>query len=319
MKIYWVLCFAVASLSASAGSSLAQFPKVEVRQDGQADKVGIAIDGKEVVAYQHSSKDALPHFWPLKSPSGKLLTVQHPDHHPHHRSIWIADKIQGEGLPAIDFYHSWKNYLDKEHPEKGYRHFIRHDRFGEVKRDENRAVIEAHLKWIANQSQEVLDDHRTLRLVALGEGEYLIDLGWELKPSANKVTFVSDWIHYGWPYVCIHSQFSGRKGGTITNDSGGTGEEGTHQKFARWVDYSNTVDGVTEGLTVMVPGDEPVRWLTRNYGTFGPRRPEAQSGKQFTLNPGDSLKGRAAILVHRGGVKEGRVAERYQQYVDGEL
>src|SRR5690606_9274881 len=108
--------------------------------------------------------------------------------------------------------------------------------------------------------------------------------------------------------------------GTITNDSGETGEEGTHEKVAKWVDYSNTVGGETEGLAVLVyPDGEERRWLTREYGTFRPRRPEKYNGNRFSLNNGESLKGRVGILVHRGDVKEGQVAERYQKYIDGEL
>src|SRR5690606_23766398 len=102
MKVLWVICFAVASLVVAPSSSLAQSPQVEVQRDDHAHKVGIAIDGNEVVAYQHSPNDPLPHYWPLKSPSGKLLTVQYPDHHAHHRALWITDYVKGEGLPAID-------------------------------------------------------------------------------------------------------------------------------------------------------------------------------------------------------------------------
>lgn len=315
MKIFLVLfCCAFVS-TAWAGS-----PEVEVNRDEEAHKVAVAIDGTEVFAYQHSPDDPLPHYWPLKSPSGKLLTVQYPGHHAHHRSMWITDLVQAEGLPAIDFYHCWKNFREPENKESGYRHFIRHHKFGEVKAEENRALVEAHLQWIANETEPILDDHRTLRVTALGEGEYLIDLEWKLTPTNRNVTFRSDDVHYAWPYLCMHSQFSGAKGGIITNDQGATREAGTHGKVARWVDYSNTVDGTTEGLAVFIyPDGEEHRWLTREYGTFGPRRAAKYNGKPFTLAPGESLEGRVGILVHRGDVKEGRVAERYQAYVGGEL
>ena len=34
---------------------------------------------------------------------------------------------------------------------------------------------------------------------------------------------------------------------------------------------------------------------------------------------GESIGTRSGVLVHKGGVKSGRVAERYQAYVDGKL
>jgi hypothetical protein len=301
-------------------SSAVVSSEAEVRRVDEANKVLVKIDGSEVLAYQYAPENALPHYWPVRSPSGKLLTPQQPSHHLHHRSLWIADNVQGETSPAVDFYHCWKNYREQDKPESGYRHFIRHHRFGELNAEGNRALIEAHLRWIVNENEPLLDDHRTLRVVALGQGEYLIDLEWKLTASYGNVRFLSDDVHYAWPYVCMHPQFSGAQGGTITNDQGQKREQGTHGKVAKWVDYSNTVEGETEGLTVFVyPDGHEHYWLTREYGTFGPRRADQWNGTKFTLQSGDSLAGRAGILVHRGDVETGRVAERYQQYIQGAL
>ncbi|MCC7087195.1 MAG: PmoA family protein [Pirellulales bacterium] len=295
-------------------------PNIQLQQVDEANKVTVAIDGNEALAYQYSPDDPLPNYWPLRSPSGKLLTPQQPSHHRHHRSLWIADNVQGENLPAVDFYHCWKNYREKNKPKSGYRHLIRHQRFGELRAEANRAVIEAHLQWIVNETEPLLDDHRTLGVVALGQGEYLIDLQWKLTPARGEVRFLSDDVHYAWPYVCMHPQFSGARGGTITNDRGGRREQGTHGKVAKWVDYSNTVEGETEGLAVFVyPDGQEHRWLTREYGTFGPRRGDQWNGKPFTLKSGNSLVGRVGILVHRGDVESGHVAERYEQYIQGKL
>ncbi len=65
---------------------------------------------------------------------------------------------------------------------------------------------------------------------------------------------------------------------------------------------------------MLLPDDgEQRKWLTREYGTFGPRRPDAWSGTKFTLKRGEKLEGRVGILVHRGDVEGGRVAERYRE------
>jgi hypothetical protein len=78
---------------------------------------------------------------------------------------------------------------------------------------------------------------------------------------------------------------------------------------------------VTEGLAFFTyDQDEPAHlWLTRDYGTFGPRRADAQNGKPFTVQKGDCLKQRVGILIHRGDVKDARVAQRYRQYIEGKL
>jgi hypothetical protein len=151
----------------------------------------------------------------------------------------------------------------------------------------------------------------------LGAGEYLIDMQFKVHAAYGDVVFAGDWIHYAWPLVRMHPQFSVDKGGRITNSEGGINQKGTNHQVARWVDYSNQVEGVAEGLAIFsAPDNEhPHRWLTRDYGTFGPRRVDAQSGTHFTLKKGESLKQCVAILVHSGDVSGGRVKERYQQYV----
>ena len=89
-------------------------------------------------------------------------------------------------------------------------------------------------------------------------------------------------------------------------------------KPARWIDYSNTIDGVTEGVAVFQwPDGRDRRWLTREYGTFGPRRPDELSGRPFTLKAGAFLSQRVGVLVHNGNVATGRVSQRYERYVAG--
>ncbi|MBU2438830.1 MAG: hypothetical protein KKC69_06715, partial [Acidobacteria bacterium] len=82
--------------------------------------------------------------------------------------------------------------------------------------------------------------------------------------------------------------------------------------------YSAEVEGVMEGVAVFQwPDGEDHRWLTREYGCFGPRRADRVSGKPFVLQKGMLLTQRVGVLVHSGDVAGGRVAERYQQYIKG--
>jgi hypothetical protein len=123
-------------------------------------------------------------------------------------------------------------------------------------------------------------------------------------------------VHYAWPFIRLHPRFSGEKGGRLTADDGKSGEEDTNMKPARWIDYSNTVEGVTEGLAIFqFPDGKARRWLTREYGIFGPRRPDEQSGKPFVVEKDKSITQRVGILVHKGDVESGRVAQRYEQYI----
>ena len=307
---------------ASCPHAVAQQSDLLLQNDEEADKLTVLLGDREFLTYQYAPEFALPHIWPLRSPSGKPLTEQKPDPYPHHRSLWIADRVRiGQHLD-VDFYHCFKNYHQEGKPESGYKHFIRHKEFAALHSEANSATFTAKLQWIVNDSTPVIEETRTHRAVALDDGEYLLDMQWELRPASGRtdLVVVSDWVHYAWPYLRVHPQFSGENGGTITADNGNRGQSQTNNQYAKWVDYSNTVEGKTEGVAVF-PFEQqtPFKWLTREYGTFGPRRPDQLSGKHFALKPDDPLKGHAAIFVHQGNAQTGRVAERYQQYVDGKL
>jgi hypothetical protein len=293
-------------------------PEVQLQRDDAVGRLTVLIDGREMLAYQYASSHDMPYYWPLRSPSGKLLSVEQAEPYPHHRSLWIADHVQAEAGPAVDFYHSWKNYRIAKQADSGYRHCIRHQRFGTVRAQGQRARVESELQWMVDATQPVLNEHRKLHVTALGEGEYFLDLEWQLSPTSAAVTFQSDQVHYAWPYLRVHPQFNGEHGGTLVNDTGQIGQAETDGKIARWIDYSNTVDGQTEGVALMVyPEQQPRKWLTRAYGTFGPRRPDAFSGTRFMLRGGERLSGRVGILCHRGDANSGRVAQRYQQFIEG--
>lgn len=315
-------CFCLLPLLVMCHHVAAQHAELVLQRDDETGKLSVLSDDHELLTYQYASEFALPHIWPLRSPSGKLLTEQHPDPFPHHRSLWIADRIKIGSELDVDFYHCFKNFRQSGVPESGYKHFIRHEEFADAKADGQTATFTSRLRWIVNESTPVIHETRTHRVVALGNGEYLLDLQWELRPANDRedLTIVSDWVHYAWPYLRVHPQFSGENGGKILSDTGARGQSQTNDKYARWIDYSNTVEGKSEGVAVFpFTQSEPIKWLTREYGTFGPRRPDRLSGTRFALKPEQPLKGRAAIFVHQGDATAGRVAERYQQYLEGQL
>ena len=66
---------------------------------------------------------------------------------------------------------------------------------------------------------------------------------WTLTAAYGDVAFVSDDVHYAWPFLRLDPVWNGEHGGKITSDSGATGQEATNMKPALWIDYSNTVDG----------------------------------------------------------------------------
>lgn len=327
MRLLWLARVSVGLLFACSASIVAQAggttPSIELKRDDRRGELLVVIDGREAVGYQYGADLDFPHYYPVRSPSGKLLTVQYPDDRfSHHRSIWINDIVQPPNHEPISFYGIGVKEDSKRTP-KGFRDCIRHVKFLGEEVAGGKATIRTLATWLADFGKlPVLDEHRRLRVVPLGQGEYLLDLQFEVRAAHSDVAFVSEWNHYAWPYVRMHPKFDVKSGGgTITNSAGGVNEKGTHEKRAHWVDCSNRVDGVAEGLTVfpVVDNASPPLWLVRDYGTFGPRRPDALSGVRFVLKKGESLKQRVGILVHSGDATTGRIAERYRQFISGKM
>ncbi len=319
-RLFLVSTALVGVWNVSAGNSCGadSSPAVAFRKEDDKGQLRVLVGGQEAFVYQYGGKVDLPHVWPLRSPSGKNMLTQQADPYPHHRALWFADTVQLTGQRKASFYNALYSGEDRRPPFKDH---IRHEAFLAMECG-NVGTYQEKLVWRMNHDVCVLDEHRDVRVVPLGNGEYLLDLTFTLTASYGDVAFVSDPVHYAWPYLRINETFNGEHGGTITNDLGQKGQKATNMQPARWIDYSNTVDGVTEGVAVFQwphPDGESVHWLTREYGTFGPRRCNARSGKPFTLKKDATLSQRVGILVHHGDVETGRVAERYDRYVTGVL
>ena len=298
--------------------------RVELNR-ASAGQLQVLIDGKEAIVYQYGKDVDLPHYYPVRSPSGRMLTVEQAEPYPHQRSIWLADSIQLTPRETANFYMSVYS-KDKQKPEAGFRYRIRHVKFLKQEVSAGRAIIEAQLVWEADYGKTpMLDEWRRCRVVPLGSGEYLLDMSFRLTASYGDANFVSDRTHYAWPYVRVSPQFSVAKGGgTMTSSEGivtnrEIDRKGMYAHRANWVDYSNTAGSFDEGLAIFATDAERGAWFTCDYGAFGPRRPDAQSGRPFVLKKGDSLRQHVGMLIHSGDVVGGRVKQRYEQFIAGKL
>lgn len=300
-------------------------PAVEFKAEEAAGRIQVLIGGRETFAYVFGTNVDLPHFYPVRSPSGKSMTVQQTEPYPHHRSFWFADTVQLGTNRQASFYNAlYSGTGDKKNPQPPYRDHIRHAAFTTTTYPAGQSKGELALKlvWEMDDGKiPVLDEARRVRVVALGDGEYFLDLAFTLTASYGDVTFRSDAVHYAWPFIRLNQDFNSAGGGVLVNSEGGTGQTNTNMKVARWVDFSRAGAKDAEGLAMFShPANEhPHAWLTRDYGCIGPRRIEAKCGNPFTLKRGERLHTRAGVLVHKGDVQSGRVAERYEAYAAGKL
>jgi hypothetical protein len=323
-----------ALLCGRAGAAETTSSVVSFQHDDARGELRALAGNRELFVYNYSTSDSLPHFFPLNTPSGKNLLVEKTEPYPHHRAFWVSDTVIRDGVKG-DIYNSY--YSGKKLPRKTGPDAVKrehgppfntasvHKAFREVCRTEGAARgYEEDLVWETSRTTTtfpLLDEHRNVQVHLLQDGAYLVDFQFTLTAAYGDVKFVSDQVHYAWPFLRINKQFSPEGGGTLTNDRNTTGQERTNLKPAKWIDYSNTINGATEGVTMFQfpHGDPDPLWLTRDYGTFGPRRPEAQSGKPFTLKKGESLHQRVGIYVHNGNAADARLGDMYTRYVNGKV
>ncbi|MBM3294571.1 MAG: hypothetical protein FJY82_08600 [Candidatus Aminicenantes bacterium] len=293
--------------------------EISLRRDDKAGRLAVLIGGREAFAYQYAAALDLPHYWPLNSPGGRNMLVQRAEPYPHHRSFWFADTVRIEGGREVSLYNAYYSGREVESGkryEPPFRDRIRHLEFSRLDAGGARALIEARLAWETDEAGPLLEERRTMTVQALGGGEYFLDLVFELRVLVEALEFRSDEVHYAWPYLRLEKRWSGESGGKIMNDAGAEGEKATNMQVAKWIDYSNTVDAETAGVAVFqYPDWANHRWLTREYGCFGPRRPDGVSGKPFLLLKGGTVRQRVGVLVHKGDANGGKVAERYEAYI----
>jgi hypothetical protein len=327
MKRIAALCLVL--MLVSLAPAWAEEARVAFVHDPASGRMTVTVDGKDAFVYRHGDDVDLPHYCPLNGPSGKnmLLDQVFPyKDHPHHRSFWFADRVSFEGGEPVTLYNAiYSGAGGGDDPPAPwtppYRDRIRHVAFTGERVSGDTGTVTAALVWLTDYDKPLLDEHRILRVRALGDGEYFLDVTFALTASYGDVAFVSDAVHYAWPYIRVNEDYSVLGGtGKIVNSEGGVNEAETHDREAVWIDYSGGADGATEGVAIFShpSNGHPHKWLVRDYGCFGPRRPDAQSGVPFTIKRGDSIAQRVGVLVHRGDAEGGKVAERHAQYTAGE-
>ncbi len=310
-----------------ACTAMADSVAVQFDHDPARGQMWVCIEGQKALCYQYGDSVDLPHFYPINSPAGQSMTVQQTEPYPHHRSFWFADRVALEGQRTITVYEALYSGIKTTDNNAQttyvapYQDGVRHVAFEDEGSKGDTGKIEFRLLWFMDHDRPLLDEHRSMRIRSLGNGEYFIDITFTVIANYGDVRFSSDAVHYAWPYLRMNGEFAVPGGARIVGSKGSPTKDRINNFASEWIDYSNTTHGKNAGLAMFIHDDhdKPHGWLVRDYGTFGPRRSKAKSGKPFTLAKGEKMNRRVGILVHLGDVETGRVRQRYDQYIRGDL
>lgn len=315
----------VAPIRADTPKEPAGGPRIAFVPNEAQGRLRVMVDGVEAFVYRYGVDNELsmPCFYPVWSPSGKALTeAGRVFPWPHHQSFWFINDVEIEGQGISKLYYSVYDRIDPNDNRSPFKNAAVHVGFLPQKQiAPNQAGIGMKILWHKHLDIPLADQEQHVRVVALGGGEYFLDIQYKVTASYGKLITRDDGIHYAWPMVRMQESFSAAKGAKVTNSEGGETIFGHHDQVAHWVDTSNTVGGVTEGLAIFSHSQNPYphTWFIHKQGMFGPRRIDSQNGKAFTVAKGESMETRVGILIHKGDAAAGKVAERYADYIAGKL
>lgn len=312
--VCWLLAVSLAGCAPSNVSGQGESPhRFELEQDDAG--LSVLLDGELFTRYQVAPGDK-PILWPLVGPGGEEMTRGFPmqeatadetSDHPHHRSVWLG---HGE-VNGCDFW-----------LEEGPHGRVVHRQFEETTGGET-ATIVALSDWIAPDDAVLLHERREMVFAAAGNDVRWIDFDIELTAGDEPVTFgdtkegtfalrVAGWL-----------KVEAEPGGTIENSRGQQNESAWGQP-AEWVDYWAERDGEPVGIAIFNHPESfrfPTRWHVRSYGLFG-ANPVGVHGfgdrdepsGEFTLEPGESLRLRYRVLLHRGEARSAQIEACWQEY-----
>jgi hypothetical protein len=286
------------------------------------DRLRVEIDGELFTEYRFQGA---PHvyFYPLIGPGGAHMTRHYPmqqdsegedhDHH-HHRSLWYSHGAVNE----IDFW--------AETPKAGK---IVHDKFLDVKSENDSAVIRSANKWIAPDGNVTCTDERLFRVYARPKKERLFDFEVTLF-AGDKAVVLGDTKEGTMAIrlaetmrVTPNKSNAGKTNGHIVLSTGVRDKE-TWGKQAAWCDYYGPVGDKIVGVAIFDhPSNprHPTSWHVRDYGLFAANpfgihdfeKKPAGTG-DLKIPAGKSVTFKYRFYIHEGDEQQAKVAERYAEY-----
>jgi len=323
-----MLRIAIASvlLCASAASAQVAFKEVGTTLE-------ITLAGKPFTTYRFGTEAPKPYFWPIMGPFGAPVTRAFPNvkdapdemrDHPHHRGLHFTHgEVSVAGKPHVDF---WAETAKSQ----GKIVHLAFDPAPSVK--DGVLTFGVRNKWVSPDGVELVNEIQQWVLSDLGNGEAMIRFSTTLSASGSAVTF--DDTKEGSFSIRIPTSMDEQKDkagprstgerGTIVNSAGGIGEKACWGKPADWVDYTGLVAGKRVGIAIFDhPGNEiRCRWHVRAYGLFSANPfgsksfDKALPERKTPVDPSKTLSLRYGVVIHAGDAKDGKVADRFKQYVE---
>jgi hypothetical protein len=303
-------------------------------------KIDVLIGGKQFTTYRYGSELTKPILYPVKSPSGIVLTRGFPfekipgesNDHPHHTGIFFTyDKVNNDGF--------WNNTTSP--PQ------IKHIKTTKMENGQLSTIS----RWVGKSGKVLLEEKRDM-VFSSEHNEYIVDFNIVLTAPASpdssylgstpsrdgrlasrggqdeKVVFGD--TKEGMFAIRVADWLSEDKGtGKYLDSEGNKGEPNIWGKRANWVRLEGNKDGKTIGIAIFNHPTStcyPTYWHARGYGLFSAnplgqldflkgRNIENPQPLNFTLNPGQSALFRFRMIIYEGPKTTENLEREFQNFV----
>lgn len=318
LRMHPLLLTAILALTADVAGAQTQVPLPDAKPVPHVQVVPLPdfeasfqLDGVELTRYHFAPDQRRPFLFPVIGKSGRSLTrmghPHDPEGHSHHNSIWIShDSVDGENF-----------WADTGPGQIVQRRVVRLDD------SDLEARLIADNEWIGAGDRVVLRERRGVTVQPFGGGEFLIVLDLQFEPGGDAPVTLGE-SAFGLVGVRMARSIGVNDGGGLLRNSEGQvgeqGENGVFRKPAKWVDYSGPIaPGANEGITLLDHPSNPsfptpfhVRgdgWMGASLTFQGP----------ITIQPGEPLRLRYGIHVHRGVPTVERIEDRWKRFAEAEV
>ena len=304
-KIIFALMFAVALLSMATPSTSAAdaFTFTNI-----TDKSLALFEGERpVFVYNHGviHKSGVPadrsrssYIHPLYGLDGEILTDDFPVDHYHHRGLLWA-------WPHVRIGDAEYDLWMLKGIEQRFVRWLARDTI------DDRATLGIENGWFVGD-RKVVAEQVWIRAAPSGEDERVLDIEFTWIPLNDPITLQGA---EGKSYGGLTLRFAPRTDTVITTPLG-QGKEDLSITPLPWADFSARFDHRAEasGAAIFVAPDHPdspPEWLTRHYGALCLGWPGVKSK---TFQPGETIRCRYRIWIHRGAPSQADVAQAYRAY-----
>jgi hypothetical protein len=295
-------------VSACAGGADVKFVQ-------DTNKIDILIGGNLFTTYRYGLELTKPILYPVKSPSGILLTRHFPfeivpgesNDHPHHMGIFFTyDKVNNDGF--------WNNRTSP--PQVKY--------IKTTKMENGQLSTISH--WVGKSGKTLLEEKRDM-VFSAEANQYAIDFNITLTAQDEKIVFGD--TKEGMFAIRVADWLSEEKGtGKYLDSDGNIGEPNIWGKKASWVRLQGSKDGKTVGIAIFNhPASVcyPTYWHARGYGLFSAdpfgqldflkgRNVENPQPLNFTLHPGQGALFRFRMIIYEGQKSAENLEKEFQNF-----